>query len=96
VIAAGVDYLKVISWGYFANGIVFVCAGVFQGLGNTWPSLAASGLRAFAFTVPVLLLSTHTDLHMHTIWLLSVAATLCQLAVQQFFLRRELAIKAPR
>ncbi|WP_437533405.1 MATE family efflux transporter [Sorangium sp. So ce726] len=95
VIAAGVDYLQVISWSYFASGIVFVCAGVFQGLGNTWPSLVASGARALAFIVPVLALSARPGFRMHTIWLVSVGTTLGQLGLQQILLRRELALRAP-
>jgi putative MATE family efflux protein len=95
VVAAGVDYLRTVSWGYVASGSVFVCAGVFQGLGNTWPSLLASLLRSLAFTVPVLFLSARGGLAMHTIWLVSLGAVLLQFAMQQLLLRRELALKAP-
>lgn len=68
VIVAGVDYLEMISWGYVASGVIFVSAGVFQGLGNTWPSLIASSLRAVAFIVPVLLMSSRPTFTMHGIW----------------------------
>ncbi|HWA70796.1 MAG TPA: MATE family efflux transporter [Polyangiaceae bacterium] len=95
VIAAGVDYLKIISLGYVASGVVFVCAGVFQGLGNTWPSLAASGLRALVFIGPLLVLSTRPGFTMHSIWLASLLTVLFQFGVQQLFLRRELRLKAP-
>jgi putative MATE family efflux protein len=95
VIAAGVDYLKTISWGYVASGTVFVCAGVFQGLGNTWPSLVASALRALVFIAPLVFLSTRPGFTMHTIWLTSLTTVLFQFAVQQLFLRRELRLKAP-
>jgi putative MATE family efflux protein len=95
VVAAGVDYLRTVSWGYMASGIVFVCAGVFQGLGNTWPSLAASSLRAGAFVIPVVLMSSHPGFQMHQLWLVSLGAVMLQLAVQQVLLRRELGIRAP-
>jgi Na+-driven multidrug efflux pump len=95
VIATGVEYLKIISLGYAASGVVFVCAGVFQGLGNTWPSLAASALRAVGFSVPVLLLSRVPHFALHTIWLISLGAVLCQFVAQLVLLRRELALKAP-
>jgi putative MATE family efflux protein len=95
VVAAGVDYLKVVSWGYFASGIMFVGAGVFQGLGNTWPSLLASGTRTLAFTVPVLVLSWRPGLELHTIWLIWLVTAIGQLGLQLLLLRRELAIKAP-
>jgi Na+-driven multidrug efflux pump len=87
--------LKTISWGYVGSGIVFVCAGVFQGLGNTWPSLAASALRAVVFITPLLVLSTRAGFTMHTIWLTSLMTVAFQFTVQQLFLRRELRLKAP-
>jgi putative MATE family efflux protein len=95
VIAAGVDYMKTVSWGYVASGSVFVCAGVFQGLGNTWPSLVASALRALAFVVPTLVMSASGHFSMHSIWLVSLGSVLFQLLLQQLLLRRELGIKAP-
>lgn len=95
VVAAGVDYLGTVSWGYVASGIVFACAGVFQGLGNTWPSLGASSLRAVAFVVPVLLMSAQGGFAMHSIWLASLGAVVLQFGVQQLLLRRELSLKAP-
>lgn len=95
VIAAGVDYLRTVSWGYVASGSVFVCAGVFQGLGNTWPSLLASSTRALTFVVPVLLLSVRGGFRMHTLWLISLGSVVFQLAMQQLLLRRELRLKAP-
>jgi putative MATE family efflux protein len=95
VVAAGVDYLKVVSWGYFASGIMFVGAGVFQGLGNTWPSLLASGTRTVAFTVPVLVLSARPGFQVHTIWIVWLVTAIGQLGLQLFLLRRELAKKAP-
>jgi putative MATE family efflux protein len=95
VIAAGADYLRTISWAFVASGVVFVCGGVFQGLGNTWPSLAVSALRALGFVLPVLILSARPGFTMHTIWLISVVSIFCQLALQQLALRRELRLRAP-
>jgi len=95
VIAAGVDYLRTISWAYALNGVIFVSAGVFQGLGNTWPSLAASIIRALCFSLPTLGLSTRGHFAMHTIWLISLAAVVVQFAIQQALLGRELRRRAP-
>lgn len=93
VIAAGVDYLRIISIGYVLSGSVFVCAGVFQGLGNTWPSLLASGARAGTFVTVVLLLSRQAGFNMHEIWLTALGCGVFQFALQQLLLRRELALK---
>ena len=95
VISEGVGYLRVVSLGYAANGIVFVSGGVFQGIGNTWPSLAASSLRALLFVVPVFAMSHQTGFALHWIWRVTVGALLLQLVVQQLLLKRELRIKAP-
>lgn len=95
VTAAGVDYLQTISLGYVANGVIVVSAGIFQGIGNTWPSLAASALRALAFIVPVSLLSRNDDFEAHTVWLAAVLSIVLQLIVQQTLLRRELGRRAP-
>jgi Na+-driven multidrug efflux pump len=95
VVAAGVGYLRIMSIGYVASGVVFVFAGIFQGLGNTWPSLLASGLRAVVFVTPLLVISQRQDFALREIWIMSVGSSLFQLAVQQHMLRRELRIKAP-
>lgn len=94
VIAAGVDYLRTISWGYVASGVIFVSAGVFQGLGNTWPSLLASGLRALIFVGPLIVMSKRPGFTLHRIWLASLVTVFLQLGLQQFLLRRELRLKA--
>jgi Na+-driven multidrug efflux pump len=93
VIAAGVDYLRVISIGYVLNGTVFVGAGVFQGLGNTWPSLLASGARAGAFVALLLFLSHRVGFSMHAIWLTALGCGVFQFTLQQLLLRRELLLK---
>ncbi|APR77047.1 Hypothetical protein A7982_02394 [Minicystis rosea] len=95
VVAVGVDYLKTISWGYVASGIVFVSSGVLQGIGNTWPSLAASAIRALVFVVCVVIMSRASDFTMQRIWVLLLACTVLQVVVQQILLRRELAARAP-
>jgi putative MATE family efflux protein len=95
VVAAGVDYLKTISLGYVANGIIVVSAGIFQGIGNTWPSLVASLIRAVAFIVPVSWLSGQDGFVAHSVWLGAVISIVVQLVVQQALLRRELGRRAP-
>ena len=58
VLAVSGDYLRVISWNYVANGLLFTCSGMFQALGNTVPSLATSAVRLLVAVVPSLLLAT--------------------------------------
>ncbi len=95
VVDVGADYLRTVSYNYVASGLVFVIAGVFQGLGNTWPSLMASGVRALLFVVPVTWLSKQPGFEMHTIWLFSVGSVTFQLVACLWLVRRELRIQAP-
>ncbi|MBL8999197.1 MAG: MATE family efflux transporter, partial [Gemmatimonadetes bacterium] len=39
VLAVGGEFLRVISWNFVAQGLVFTGSGMFQALGNTVPSL---------------------------------------------------------
>ena len=41
--AVGATFLRIISWTFIAQGVVFTCSGVFQGLGNTIPAMLSSG-----------------------------------------------------
>jgi Na+-driven multidrug efflux pump len=95
VVAVGADYLRTISYNYVAAGLVFVVAGVFQGLGNTWPSLMASATRALVFGVPVVWLSRQPGFQMHTIWQMAVVAGTVQLVISLSLVLRELRLKAP-
>jgi len=95
-IDVGADYLRTVSYNYVASGLVFVIAGIFQGLGNTWPSLMASAARAVMFVVPVVWLSKQPGFELHTIWNFSVASVTFQFVVCFLLVRRELRIKAPR
>ena len=45
VIHVGVDYLHIVTLNFVTSGITFVSASMFQGMGNTLPSLATSFLR---------------------------------------------------
>ncbi len=92
-IGVGSGYLRVISWNCVASGFVFVCSGVLQGLGNTWPALWSSGSRLVTFMVPVWWLTTRPDFAIKQIWMVSVASVTLQavlsgtLAVRQMRLR---------
>lgn len=94
-VSVGADYLRVISISYVGSGMVFVIAGIFQGLGNTWPSLLCSALRSVLFVVPVLWLMSRGGFEIHSIWIIGVVSVLLQLALCLYLLHRELAIKAP-
>lgn len=89
-IAFGAGFLRVISWNFVGNGIIFCCSGIFQALGNTWPSILSSATRLLTFAVPAILWSRAGGFRIETLWYLSVATVALQALVSLWFLRREL------
>ena len=78
VVAVGGPYLRIISWNFVATGLIFTCSGLFQALGNTWPSLLSSGSRLLTFVIPVVLLSRQPHFALTQVWYLSVATVTLQ------------------
>jgi Na+-driven multidrug efflux pump len=95
VIDVGVGYLEIIAWNYVASGIVFVASSMFQAMGNTIPSVIASGTRMMVVAVPALILSTRSDFQLVWIWYLSMAAVWIQLGLALLLLKREFRIRLP-
>jgi len=93
VIAVGADFLRIISWNFFAQGIVFTCSGIFQGLGNTRPALLSSLTRIALFAPLVLLLARRPGFEIRDVWYLSVATVLVQAALSYVLLRRVMGRK---
>ena len=91
VIATGVEYLRIISYNYVASGLIFVSASMFQAMGNTLPSLAASFLRIVIVAIPAVMMSRMQGFTLTWIWYLSVFAVWVQLLTSLYLLRRELA-----
>ena len=78
VVAVGGPYLRIISWNFLATGLIFTCSGLFQALGNTWPSLLSSASRLLTFVVPAVLLSHEPHFALTQVWYLSVATVTLQ------------------
>ena len=89
VLAVGTEYLSIVSWNFIASGLIFVASSMFQAMGNTVPSLVASGTRILLVAVPAILLSRTPGFQLRWIWYLSVGAVFIQLALSMFLLRRE-------
>ena len=89
VLDVGGVYLRIVSWNFIASGLVFVASSMFQAMGNTIPSLVASGVRVLLVAVPAIILSRNPAFHLNWIWYLSVAAVFIQLGLSMFLLRRE-------
>src|SRR5688500_6409594 len=89
VIAVGAEYLRIISWNFVASGLIFVASSMFQAMGNTIPSLVASGVRIGLLSIVALMLARRPDFQLRWIWYLSVATELVQLSLAMWFLRHE-------
>jgi putative MATE family efflux protein len=87
VIGVGGEYLRVISWNFVATGIVFTCSGLFQALGNTWPSLVGKGARLFTFAIPAVWLSHQPGFELVDLWHLSVLTVILEMVTALWLLR---------
>ncbi len=95
VIAFGTDYLRIVSWNFVAVGMVMVASGLFQGMGNAWPSLASSASRLL-FMIPLALwLSQRPGFNANQVWFVSVAAVVIQMFLSLALLRLEFRRKLP-
>jgi MATE family, multidrug efflux pump len=89
VVAVGATMLMITSWNFAANGIIFSCSSMFQGLGNTWPTIGSSIIRVFVFIAPALWLSRQPHFELVHVWYLSVCSMFLQALVSFTLLRRE-------
>src|SRR5438067_2545245 len=93
VMAFGGDYLRIISFNFVAAGIAFTTSSVFQGIGNTIPSLVSSMTRLLLFAMPALLLSRTAGFEIRYVWYLSVGSIFFQACLNLLLLQRELRKK---
>jgi len=89
VVQVGATYLRIISWNFVATGLIFTCSGLFQALGNTWPSLASSGSHLLTFVLPAVILSRQPHFSLLQVWYLSVATVTLQAITSLALLQRE-------
>ena len=82
-------FLKMISLNMVAQGLIFTCSSMFQGLGNTKPVLWSSATRVLTYSLPAIWLSTRPGFRIEYVWYLSNAATTLQAVQSLLLLRRE-------
>ena len=93
VILVGADFLQIVSFNFFMQGVVFACSGIFQGLGNTRPALLSTMLRLGIFIPVAWYLSLSADFQIVHIWYASVLSVFCQGFFSYWLVQRELRIK---
>jgi putative MATE family efflux protein len=90
VIAVGTTFLTFICWNFVGSGLTFVCSGLFQGLGNTLPSIVSSATRIATFILPALWIAQRPGFRIEHVWYLSVGTVAFQTLVSLALARREL------
>jgi Na+-driven multidrug efflux pump len=70
---AATVFLRLTSWSLVAQGVVYACSTMFQGLGSTAPSLISSVIRLVLFAGPAVWLSTRLTFRPNHMWYLTVA-----------------------
>ena len=93
VIDAGAEFLTLISWNLLASAVIFACSGLFQGMGNTVPSLISSAVRITLIIGLAWWASRRPGFQLHDVWLLSVATTVVQAVLCALLLRREFRVR---
>jgi putative MATE family efflux protein len=93
VIAAGGDFLKIISWNFVAQGIIFTCSGMFQGLGNTKPAMLSSASRLLIFIPLAVWASKREGFTMDHVWYISVLSVTVQAVISFLLVQKEFRLK---
>lgn len=93
VIAVTTDYLQITSWNFVASGIVMAASSLFQGMGDTRPSLLASASRLFTFALPAAWLSFQPWMELKHVWFLSVFSVALQCVLSIWLLLRTMKRK---
>lgn len=82
-------FLQLMSWIFVAQGLIYICSTMFQGLGNTVPALVSSAVRFMVFAGPAVWLSMRPTFHLETLWYLSMVSIVLQAVVSLGLLRAE-------
>src|SRR5690606_27783651 len=96
VLAISNEYLQIVSWNFVFSGLVMATGSMFQGMGDTRPSLFASATRMVTFVVPALYLSTQPYFVIEHVWLFSVASVVAQCALAMWLLFEAFKRKLPK
>jgi putative MATE family efflux protein len=92
-IQVGAEFLRIISLNFIAQGIVFTCSGMFQGLGNTRPALLSSAMRIALFVPLAMYMAAHENFAIADLWYLSVITVFAQAAFSYYLLQRQFRSK---
>lgn len=89
VIEVGSVFLQLISLNFIAQGIVFSCSGIFQGLGNTRPAMLSSMVRILVFLPLAVYLKYQPEFTINQVWWVSILSVTTQAVVSYLLVQRE-------
>lgn len=88
--AIGVEYIRIVSYIFVGNGVIFAAAGMFQAFGNTLPSLIASAARVLVYVVTAVWVAQQPWFELRHLWYLSVVTVALQMLLVLWFIQREM------
>jgi MATE family, multidrug efflux pump len=94
-VAVATQFLKLVSLNFIASGVVFTCSAVFQGLGNTVPSVLSAATRIVCSLVPALWLMHQPEFRLVELWYISIASMTVQAIVSLWLVRSQLRRRMP-
>jgi len=89
----GALFLRIVSWNFIAQGLIFTCSNMFQGLGNTMPSLVSSATRLVTYAVPAIWLSMQPFFRLEHVWYWSIITVLLQAVISLLFLKAQFRVR---
>lgn len=82
-------FLEVVSLTLVAQGLVYTCSFMFQGLGNTMPALISAIARFVVFAIPAIWLSHQAGFRPDQVWSALAASVVVQAAFSLWLLQVE-------
>jgi Na+-driven multidrug efflux pump len=95
VVEVGATFLRIVSLNFIAQGIVFTCSGMFQGLGDTRPALLSSAARLALFAPLVIVLANQPRFELVHVWEISVLTVVLQAVLSVLLLRAQFRRRLP-
>jgi putative MATE family efflux protein len=93
VVRIGALFLRIVSWNFVAQGVIFCCSNMFQGLGNTLPSIISSATRLPLYAMPAVWLSMQPFFRIQYVWYWSIGTTTLQAFLSVWLLRTQFRIR---
>jgi Na+-driven multidrug efflux pump len=92
-IGTAIVFLRLMSWNFVAQGLVYVCSNMFQGLGNTVPSLVSSATQFTLSSLAVVWLSTEPGFRAEHVWYTLIVCVTLQAALSMLLVRVQFKLR---